>query len=103
MLQINRGFADDLHAGRTACLQVILDGSDSNTAGIALSYAGRITGRYSQAKCCWSASARLRRGASRRRPLDLRSRAWFNENLRKPQLLRPRRDRHRRQPGQPAA
>jgi len=80
VFQINRGFADDLHAGRTACLQVILDGSDSNTAGIALSYAGKITGRYSQAILV-ERFQRLGSGAQPPPPLDLRSRAWFNENL----------------------
>ena len=49
MLQINHGFADDLRAGRTAALQVILDGTDSNTAGIVLSYVNTITTQYSAA------------------------------------------------------
>jgi ABC-2 type transport system permease protein len=44
VLRINAGFAEDLRAGRTAGLQILVDGTDSNTAGIVLSYASRITG-----------------------------------------------------------
>jgi len=44
----DHGFAADLRAGRTAQVQLILDGTDSNTAGIVLSYAGKIAEEYSR-------------------------------------------------------
>src|SRR5437870_70564 len=47
VLRLNKGFENDLRAGRTAQVQVILDGTDSNTAGIVLNYASRIIGQYS--------------------------------------------------------
>jgi ABC-2 type transport system permease protein len=80
VLRINRGFAEDLEGGRTAQVQVIVDGTDSNTAGIVLSYASRITGAFSE-QVVIERFARL--AGARRSPslIDLRSRAWFNENL----------------------
>jgi ABC-2 type transport system permease protein len=80
VLQINRGFADDLRAGRTAQLQVILDGADSNTAGIVLSYVNKITTAYSQ-QILLQRFTRTHRGAEPPGQIDLRTRAWFNENL----------------------
>ena len=80
VLRVNHGFAADLHAGRTARVQAILDGSDSNTAGIALSYATKIAGGYSR-QILLDRSARLSGVAAMPAQLDLRTRAWFNENL----------------------
>ena len=79
-VQINRGFAAEIDAGRTAPVQVIVDGSDPNTARIVLSHAVKIAGRYSD-QLLIEREVR-RRGASWRPPeLELQSRAWFNENL----------------------
>jgi ABC-2 type transport system permease protein len=80
ILRIDRGFAEDLRAGRTARLQVIADGTDSNTAGIVLDYAGRITGRFSE-EVFLTRLARLRGGGAPPGRVELASRAWFNENL----------------------
>ena len=80
VLRIDHGFGEDLRAGRTAQLQVILDGSDSNTAGIAAGYVSKITASISQ-RMFLDRAARLQ---GKTRPLgrvDLRTRAWFNENL----------------------
>lgn len=80
VLHMLRGFGEDLQAGRTARLQVILDGTDSNTAGIVMSYVTRIALGYSQQIL---AERFDRLGATIRRPgaVTLRTRAWFNENL----------------------
>jgi len=80
ILRLSPGFEGALRSNRTAELQVIVDGTDSNTASIVLSYAARITGEY-------SGSMRLSR--MQRHPVpfpgppsvELASRAWFNENL----------------------
>jgi len=80
ILRMDPGFEGALRSDRTAELQVIVDGTDSNTAAIVLSYAARITGDY-------SGSVRMSR--MRRHPVpfpgppsvEMASRAWFNENL----------------------
>ncbi|MFZ5832699.1 MAG: ABC transporter permease, partial [Planctomycetota bacterium] len=79
-LQFHRGFADDLRAGRTARFQLILDGTDSNTAGIVASYAGKIAADYSQKVLVERIAQRLG-AADRPKLMELRTRAWFNENL----------------------
>lgn len=78
VLRINRGFENDLRAGRTARVQVLLDGTDSNSAGIVLNYTAEIAGAFSQAvRTRWLAARRAAGTAG----VDLRSRAWFNGNL----------------------
>lgn len=80
ILRMNRGFGADLGAGRTAPLQIILDGSDSNTAGIVLNYASRIAARFNDE--LRSAQLSRSRGAGTAAAgVQLQSRAWFNENL----------------------
>ena len=80
ILRIDPGFEGDLRAGRTAKLQVIADGSDSNTARIALDYAGRIAGKFSD-RILLARVARLRGTSPPPGRVELTSRAWFNENL----------------------
>lgn len=80
LLQIDRGFADDLGAGRTAPVQLIVDGTDSNTAGIVLQYGAKIVGRLNDELL---ADRRARRGGGSGEPVrvEVETRAWFNENL----------------------
>lgn len=80
VIRIDRGFEGDLNAGRTAKVQLILDGTDSNTAGIILSYANRIVSGYSQ-NILLSRFDRLQGAGQRPGRIELQSRAWFNENL----------------------
>src|SRR5208282_2701383 len=47
-LQIHPGFAALLRKGQTAPLQVIVDGTNSNTALIALGYVNQIAAQFSQ-------------------------------------------------------
>lgn len=80
VLRFNQGFERELRAGRTAQLQVFLDGTDSNTAGIVLEYSARIAAELSQAILV----TRIARLNGLFRPpggVDLQTRAWFNENL----------------------
>jgi ABC-2 type transport system permease protein len=80
ILHIAPGFEGAIGSNRTGNLQVIVDGTDSNTASIVLSYAARITADF-------SGSVRLSRMARHPVPfpgppsVSLASRAWFNENL----------------------
>jgi ABC-2 type transport system permease protein len=80
VLRINKGFGDDLRAGRTAQLQVIVDGTDSNTAGIVLDYSSKITLQFSQ-KVLITRFTRLKGPAEKPGHIELETRAWFNENL----------------------
>jgi len=80
VLRINRGFEDGLRAGRTVELQVIVDGTDSNTAGIVLAYAGRIAGEFSN-QVLASRMVRAGGGRAETRRVEAETRAWFNENL----------------------
>ncbi len=79
VIRFNRGFARDLNAGKGATLQLIVDGSDSNTAGIILSYANTIIQRYSYKVLKKEAAIYLQQESFP--AVDLRDRAWFNENL----------------------
>jgi ABC-2 type transport system permease protein len=80
ILRIDQGFEGDLRAGRTARLQVIADGTDSNNARIAIDYAGRIAGKFSD-RILLARMARLRGALPPPGGVALVSRAWFNENL----------------------
>ena len=79
VLRMNKGFGADIAARRTAALQVIVDGTDSNTARIILSYGAQIVSDYSRAVLIEHASRAG--GRVRDTGVDLVTRAWFNENL----------------------
>jgi ABC-2 type transport system permease protein len=80
VLRMNHGFGADVRAGRTGQFQAIVDGSDSNTAGIVLSYAGEIGAQYS-AEILTDRYARMQGAVRLPGQVDLEARAWFNENL----------------------
>jgi ABC-2 type transport system permease protein len=80
------GFARDLERGRTAPVQILVDGTNSNTASLVSSYAGEIVARYSAGALAKQQKTRMMARAS---PMDLglpevsaRSRVWFNPDLR---------------------
>jgi ABC-2 type transport system permease protein len=73
-LRINHGFSADLKKGIPASVQVLVDGTDSNTATVAVDYAGRIIRKFSQD---------IAPPDSRSLPrIDVRQRAWYNPELR---------------------
>jgi ABC-2 type transport system permease protein len=79
VLRIEPGFGAAVRLGRPRALQVIVDGTDSNTAGIVLSYASRIAGRLSKDILVAQVA---RTGRARESGwVELESRAWFNANL----------------------
>ncbi len=69
-LEIPRGFARDVGTGRGA-VQVLVDGTNSNTALIAKGYAERIVQDHALELA----------GLGDAAPLELRERAWFNPEL----------------------
>ncbi len=80
VLRVNHGFENDLRAGRTAQLQILLDGTDSNTAGVVLNYSAKIAAEFSS-RVLVTRLTRARGEALPPAGLELESRAWFNENL----------------------
>ncbi|MCX5734027.1 MAG: ABC transporter permease [candidate division NC10 bacterium] len=88
-IQFDPGFTRDLARGRTAVIQVIVDGTDSNTASVVLDYASRIIAQVNREKLQVLLAARAV-AAGRAAPIpsgalpgvELRSRAWFNPDLR---------------------
>ncbi len=80
LLQINAGFEARLSAGQPTPVQLIVDGSDSNTARFVLNYSTLIAGAFNRDLVL----ALAQRRAGRMLPVgsaDLRSRAWFNADL----------------------
>jgi len=80
-LVVRAGFSQLLHKGQSATLQVLVDGTNSNSALIALGYVGQIAANYSQD---YAAMASARRGAeagSLPVQVVLEPRNWYNENL----------------------
>jgi ABC-2 type transport system permease protein len=80
LARFNHGFADNLRSGRTAALQLVVDGTDSNTAGIAMNYAVKIATEYSSQVLAQRVD-RTMGPAGKSGGAEMRSRAWFNENL----------------------
>ncbi len=80
LVRFNHGFAESLRSGRTAELQILVDGTDSNTACIALNYAVKIATAYSS-RILAQRVDRASGPAGRIGGVEMRSRAWFNENL----------------------
>jgi ABC-2 type transport system permease protein len=78
-LIIPRDFSGRIESGRLAPVQIIVDGSDANTATIAMGYADVVALAYSQGV----AVNTIRRTGGRmiRTPVDLRPRVWFNADM----------------------
>ena len=72
-------FSGRLTSGHVAPVQMIVDGSDSNTATIAMGYAEVITAAYSQ-QIALQTVQRLG-GRPVPAPIDFRPRVWFNADL----------------------
>ncbi len=78
-LVVPRDFAQKINAGRDADAQLIVDGSDSNTATIAIAYAEVIAQIYGMDLTLEQNNQRG--GRPLQIPLDVRPRVWFNEDL----------------------
>jgi ABC-2 type transport system permease protein len=72
-------FSKTVKAGRKASVQVILDGTDSNTANIVLGYAQAISRQYTQEKTFLKVEQMGRERLTL--PVEGRTRVWFNEDL----------------------
>jgi len=76
---IPRDYSQQLGAGRAAQVQILLDGSDSNTASIALGYAESLVRGYSLELRTLALNRRA--GEHLAPPVDARLRVWYNSSL----------------------
>lgn len=78
VIRIPSGFEQTLSNGATARVQVLTDGTDSNTTAIVQGYAGRIIQAYSSRKL----GQHLEKQGLKTmpNPVDTKDRAWFNAN-----------------------
>src|SRR3981081_306824 len=71
VIRVLPGFARDIERGKTAAVQVLVEGTNSNTASLVSNYANLVVAGY---------GAQVRSpGAA---PVNARSRVWFNPDLR---------------------
>jgi len=77
-LVIPRDFARDLDRREIGQVQLLLDGSDANTATIALGYAQAVTAEFNSRVLVQRLSSKVALGSG---GLDARVRVWFNEEL----------------------
>ncbi len=73
---IPKDFSKFIQSHQTAPVQLLVDGSDSNTATIAMGYASSVVRKYNA-------------GSKNLPPIDLRPRVWFNENLKSKNYIIP--------------
>lgn len=81
---IPREFADRLRAGEPTAVQVLIDGSDSNTATIAQGYALAIVNRFAGSR-----SAAARGPDTGAAPILVTSRVWYNPELKSVNFIVP--------------
>src|SRR5215467_12266967 len=71
VVRVLPGFARDLARGRTALVQVLVDGSNSNSASLISGYAGQVIAEFAASRVTSRRSA----------PIDAEPRVWFNPDL----------------------
>ncbi|MBF0224632.1 MAG: ABC transporter permease [Desulfobacterales bacterium] len=78
IINIPSGFEKDIIGGQTAKVQIITDGSDSNSTAIVVGYANGIINSYSNKKLI----GRLYKAGIKEPPVQIETvmRAWFNKN-----------------------
>jgi ABC-2 type transport system permease protein len=84
---VPRYYARHLLAGDEADVQLLIDGSDSNTASIALGYADAVVQSYAAQL---RSNAQIQRGGqSLRVPVEPRIRVWYNSDLKSRNFIVP--------------
>jgi len=76
---IPKDFSRNLLTGKEAQVQLIIDGSDSNTASIALGYAEALVAAHASA--LQSAASNQEGGMQALLPVEAQLRVWYNSNL----------------------
>ncbi len=80
VIHINHGFARDIFGNNNPKVQLIVDGTDSNITAVVLGYAASIIQKYSGDLSSQQIALVLQKVGTIA-AVDLRTRAWFNENL----------------------
>ncbi|MFA5500186.1 MAG: ABC transporter permease [Candidatus Omnitrophota bacterium] len=75
---IQKDFSKYIQSNGLAPLQVIIDGSDSNTAQIAQGYVNSVVGSYNYK---FIKNALAAHSIENSDPVDMRSRIWFNQDM----------------------
>ncbi len=83
-LSIPPGFSRELSSGRPADVQLLLDGSDANTATIALNYADAIVTSFNRREAGSQAQLQSQPGRPRPEP-----RIWYNPSLESAHMIVP--------------
>ncbi len=86
-LVIPQDYGQDLEAGRQAQVQLLLDGSDSNTASIALGYADALVQAYSFT--LRKAAQQRKGGGELKNIVEPRIRVWYNNDLKSRNYIVP--------------
>ena len=81
-IQINRGFSRDLKRGIPTQIQVLVDGTDSNTATIAMSYVNAVVARFAKDTTSPPINPVLSR-------TEFRTRVWYNPDLKSRNYMVP--------------
>jgi len=87
-LIIPRGFGEDYKRGRHADIQILADGLDGNTAGIALAYAQGILADFQMPDKIKLRTLNQSSGRPNRM-IQMKERMWFNEDLDNAQYMIP--------------
>jgi ABC-2 type transport system permease protein len=88
-LVVPADFSERLSSNREAAVQVVVDGTDSNTATIAMSYVTAITEQYSSAVVAQRLDALLRQTQVPVAAIEDEPRVWFNPNLESVKFIVP--------------
>lgn len=82
IVHLREDFSDRLQSGRTAPVQLIVDGVDANTARLIIGY---VQGVYAK----WLDHRAAGQGLPLTRPVEIQQRVWFNSNRRSRNFLVP--------------
>lgn len=82
-LAIPSGYGREIEAGRPVRVQIVADGTDSNSTTVALGYATSLIGGYAEDLAAANAAAAFATAgrSSPGSPIDARIRVWFNPQL----------------------
>lgn len=88
-LHIPKGFGEDVVSGKGARLQLLVDGSDANSAGIAMSYASAIVARHSQDLVVERIEHIREKFGRRVGKVIAEPRVWYNQELKSRNFMVP--------------
>lgn len=80
VIHIPPGWEQGILAGQNVPFQLMVDGTDSNTAAVVLATSQKLTGQFSQ-ELLWTRMRRSMGVLPAPGQVEMQSRAWFNENL----------------------